>query len=127
MSRACGRTIARKIPFNPQYPCRRPQHIQSSTPPRLPGHDAELPSRSCGAVARCRRSMKPDLTLPPLGSSIVAVTRPDHQLEFGRLLDRQIGRLLALEDPAGIIAGLSIQGGDARAITNQATCLDGKK
>jgi hypothetical protein len=27
-------------------------------------------------MARCRRSMKPDLTLPPLGSSIVAVTRP---------------------------------------------------
>src|SRR5436190_2920097 len=63
-------------PALPLYPCRRPQHIQSSTPPRLPGHDAELPSRSCGAVARCRRSMKPDLTLPPLGSSRVAVTRP---------------------------------------------------
>src|SRR5713101_2980867 len=63
-------------PALPQYPCRRPQHIQSSTPPRLPGHDAELPSRSCGAVARCRRSVKPDLTLPPLGSSRVAVTRP---------------------------------------------------
>ena len=63
-------------PALPQCPCRRPQHVQPSTTPRLPAHAADLPSRSGGAVARCRRCMKPDLTVPPLGSSIVAVTRP---------------------------------------------------
>ena len=51
-------------PALPQHPCRRPQHIQSSTTPRLPINAADLPSRSDGAVARCRRCMKPDLPLP---------------------------------------------------------------
>jgi hypothetical protein len=32
----------------------------------------------------------------------------DHQLELGRLENRQIGRLLALENPADIDAGLAI-------------------
>ena len=49
----------------PQYPCRRPQHIQSATTPRLTVHVADLSSRNCGAVARCRHSsMTPDCLLP---------------------------------------------------------------
>ena len=60
----------------PQYPCRRPQHIQFATTPRLTVHAADLPSRSGGAVARCRRSSINLICLAPLGSSIVAVTRP---------------------------------------------------
>jgi len=52
-------------PALPQCPCRRPQHVQPSTTPRLPAHAADLPSRSGGAVARCRRSMKPDFDLAP--------------------------------------------------------------
>src|SRR5881275_422347 len=47
----------------PQHPCRRPQHLQSSTPPRLTVDAAGLQSRSGGAVARCRlRRMKSDLS-----------------------------------------------------------------
>src|SRR5437879_2652630 len=96
MSRDFARTIAPKTPIIgattraqnatvqvssirpalPQHPCRRPQHVQSATPPHLPIDAEGLSSRSGGAVAKCRRSMKPDLTLPPLGSSRVAVTRP---------------------------------------------------
>jgi hypothetical protein len=45
-------------PALPQHPCRRPQHVQPSTPPHLSVHAAGLPSRSGGAVARCRRNMK---------------------------------------------------------------------
>src|SRR5437763_7322385 len=49
----------------PQYPCRRPQHIQSATTPRLTVHVADLSRRSRGAVARCRHSsMTPGCLLP---------------------------------------------------------------
>jgi hypothetical protein len=33
----------------------------------------------------------------------------DHQLEFGRLLNREVAGLLTLENPAGIGAGLTIR------------------
>jgi hypothetical protein len=36
----------------------------------------------------------------------------DHELECGRLLDRQIGRLLALEDPSGGNAALARDSGE---------------
>jgi transposase len=40
----------------PQCPCRRPQHVQSSTPPHFPIDTADLPSRSDGRMAGgCRR------------------------------------------------------------------------
>src|SRR6516225_8092212 len=42
------------------------------------------------------------------------------QLETGRLLDRQIGGLLALEDPAGISAGLAPDINVVNSITDQA-------
>ena len=35
----------------------------------------------------------------------------DDELELGRLLDRQVGRLLALEDPSGVDADLAIGAG----------------
>ena len=38
----------------------------------------------------------------------------DHEFEFCRLHNRQIGRLLALENAAGIDAGLTIPIGNAR-------------
>ena len=44
----------------------------------------------------------------------------DHELELGRLHDRQVGRLLALENPAGIDAGLTIGVGDAGSVAHQA-------
>src|SRR5205814_7944668 len=44
----------------------------------------------------------------------------DQQLEFGRLLDRQIGGLLALEDLPGINTGLAEHPGDARSKADQA-------
>ena len=44
----------------------------------------------------------------------------DDQLDFGRLLDRQIGGLLALENPAGVDAGLAIGIGNARSVAHQA-------
>jgi hypothetical protein len=38
----------------------------------------------------------------------------DDQLKFGRLLDRQVGRLDALEDLSGVNADLAIGKPDAR-------------
>jgi len=43
----------------------------------------------------------------------------DHQLEGGRLLHRQIGRLLTLEDPSDINADLSPCASEIRPIANQ--------
>src|SRR5215470_15609202 len=53
------------------------QHLQLSTPPRLPIHTADLPSRSYRTVARCRRT---GMTRGGRGShgvlDGVAVTKP---------------------------------------------------
>src|SRR5213076_476318 len=48
----------------------------------------------------------------------------DDQLEPGRLLDRQIGRLGPLEDPTGVNADLAIGSRDARPLADQAAELD---
>src|SRR4051794_17471418 len=42
------------------------------------------------------------------------------QLDFRRLLNWQVGRLVALEYPSGIYAGLPVSGRKARAIADQA-------
>src|SRR6059058_4835167 len=97
MSRGYGRTIAPRFPPSgatkraqdaavqvssirpalPQHPCRRPQHIQSSTTPYLPIDAEVLTSRSDGAVARCRRnSMKPDPSVSHSRLATVTVTTP---------------------------------------------------
>jgi hypothetical protein len=44
----------------------------------------------------------------------------DHELELGWLHDRQIGRLLAPENPAGVDAGLTIGIGEACAVACEA-------
>src|SRR5438128_12216672 len=44
----------------------------------------------------------------------------DDQLEPGRLLDREIGGLGALEDPSGVSAELAKGGREARSIADQA-------
>ena len=45
-------------PALPQHACRRRQHLQPSTPPRLQIHTAEIPRRCCGAMGdRCRSRM----------------------------------------------------------------------
>ena len=44
----------------------------------------------------------------------------EHELELCRLHDRKVGRLLALENPAGVDAGLAIGVGQARPVTHQA-------
>jgi hypothetical protein len=46
----------------------------------------------------------------------------DHQLEFGRLRDWQIGRLGTFQDFAGVDTRLTIGITNAGAITHQATC-----
>src|SRR5262245_63631870 len=43
----------------------------------------------------------------------------EHELEFGGLHDRQVGRPLALENAAGIDAGLAVGVGDAGSIADQ--------
>jgi len=43
----------------------------------------------------------------------------DDQLKSGRLLDRQIGRLLAFQYSSGVNASLAIVTGDARSIADQ--------
>src|SRR3984893_12375366 len=48
----------------------------------------------------------------------------DHQLECGRLLDRQIGGLGALEDSSGVNADLTIDSREARSIADQAAGRD---
>src|SRR5205823_7276669 len=48
----------------------------------------------------------------------------DDQLELGRLLYRQVGRLLALEDLPGVSADLAEGGGEARPVAEQATSID---
>jgi hypothetical protein len=50
----------------------------------------------------------------------------DHQLELGRLLDRRIGRFLALENPPGVNTGLAPDSGVADAIAHQAAGLRGE-
>jgi hypothetical protein len=44
----------------------------------------------------------------------------DDQLEFGRLLDRQIGGFGAVEDLSGVDADLAIDSGEAGSIADQA-------
>ena len=48
----------------------------------------------------------------------------DYHLELGRLLDRQIGGLLALEDAPGIEACSVIQVREVESVAHQAACLD---
>ena len=48
----------------------------------------------------------------------------DDQLELGRLLHRQVGRLLALEDTAGVDADLAIEVSDAGPVAHQAAGRD---
>ena len=43
----------------------------------------------------------------------------DDQLDLRQLLDRQVGWLVALENPAGVDAGLAIDVGDAACIARQ--------
>src|SRR6185295_20284401 len=43
----------------------------------------------------------------------------DDELEFGRLQDRQIGRLRAFQDLPNIVAGLPIRVRDIRAVADQ--------
>src|SRR5262249_40494957 len=43
----------------------------------------------------------------------------DHELELARLYDRQVGRLLALENPASIDAGLALGLGKTRSVAHQ--------
>src|SRR5215208_1376279 len=47
----------------------------------------------------------------------------DHQFELGRLLDRQIGRLGALEDLSDVNAGLAENSREARSIADQSARL----
>src|SRR5262249_59407467 len=42
----------------------------------------------------------------------------DHQLEFSRLHDRKVGRLLALENPAGVNAGQATRVSKARTVAH---------
>ena len=44
----------------------------------------------------------------------------DDQFEIGRLLDRQIGRLVALQDPSGVGAHDAIGAREDRSIADQA-------
>jgi hypothetical protein len=45
----------------------------------------------------------------------------DHKLKFRGLLDRQVGRLLAFENAAGVDAGQAVRIGYARSVAHQAT------
>src|SRR5262245_33427930 len=47
----------------------------------------------------------------------------DHELELDRLHDREVGGLLALENPAGVHAGLAICIGDTCSVAHQTADL----
>src|SRR5260370_10838853 len=91
-------------------------------------------SRSKPSRATCCRSW-PISALEPLFDHLVGLRQErarhgeperlgglevDHQFEFGRLLDRQIGRLGAVEDLSGVNADLAIDRSEARSIADQA-------
>ena len=48
----------------------------------------------------------------------------DHQLEFGRLLDRQVGGPSTLEDPAAVVGRLTSNGSDVRGIREQGAVVN---
>src|SRR5712672_1958701 len=48
----------------------------------------------------------------------------DHELELGRLLDRQIGRLGALENFSGVLASLAICSANVGSVAHQTTGCD---
>jgi hypothetical protein len=54
----------------------------------------------------------------------LAVLRVDDQLELGRLRDRQLGRLRALEDATGIDAHLTVRIDHARSVAHQPASFD---
>src|SRR5262245_2073900 len=45
----------------------------------------------------------------------------DHQLEFGRLHDRQVGNLFPLQNPAGVDTDLTVGVGKIGSVTNETT------
>jgi hypothetical protein len=47
--------------------------------------------------------------------------RIDGQLEFHRLLDRQVGRFFAFENPPDVATGEAVAIGNARSVTDQPT------
>src|SRR5262249_58861682 len=49
----------------------------------------------------------------------------DHELELARLHDRQVGRLLALGNPAGVDATLPLGPGKTRSLTLQTAAFGG--
>ena len=64
----------------------------------------EVAARSFDHLVGERRAVVGGTSRP----SALAVLRLMHELEFGGLHDRQVGRLLALENPPGVDAGLAI-------------------
>src|SRR5262245_17545759 len=82
----------------------------------------------------CAKSVPTRCTRAPLFDHLVGVSEQpvrhvevecpgclevEHELEFGRLHYRQVGRLFALENAPGIDAGLAIGIGDAGSIADQ--------
>src|SRR5215831_2298453 len=43
----------------------------------------------------------------------------DDEIEFGRQLDRHVGRLRSFENPAGVVTGTAIGIGDTRSVAHQ--------
>jgi hypothetical protein len=66
------------------------------------------------------------MTSSAVANSVSGIVRPsgglevDDEIEFGRLLDRQIGWFLAFENAPGIDASLVVRIVDAAAIAHQA-------
>jgi hypothetical protein len=76
-----------------------------------------------GDVQRALAEAYENKLLP--GNQILAIRRIIlHQLEFGRLLDRQIGRLGPVKDLSGVNASLAIGSCEVRSITDQAAGRD---
>ena len=109
---------------------RRPDglSIEAPTNDEKPGSDAGL-FDSRGDCQGHSYSITSSASASSVGGtsrpSALAVLRLMHELEFGGLHDRQVGRLLALENPPGVDAGLAIGIGNAGSVAHQAAGHDG--
>src|SRR5262249_27637309 len=116
-------SAAARAPSSSTKPAARPDSLLSRirltswrSPPRRSTENSRLSfDHLVGAGEQGRRNGEPDR---PSSLEI------DHQLEFDRLKDRQVGRMLALEHPAGVDPGLPIGIEQVGSVAHQTAGID---
>ena len=125
-SRNAARWLGRRIVLGP----RRSASRSAASPPccalAASGHAAAAPPRRVMNSRRCM-ARPHSITSSASASSVGGTSRPsvlrrlqiDDELELRRPHDRQVGRLLALEDAAGVDAGLTITVREVGSVADQ--------